>query len=76
MPLDHRSLISFMAIVLMTPTYKISSGRVTNTEVADFSLSDKYDIFERSHYNIILRCSPSKQKKVLLMFFITLAKSS
>ena len=41
MPFDRRWLISFMAIVLMTQTwndYENSSGRITKTKVADFSL--------------------------------------
>ena len=41
MPFDRRWLISFMAFVLMTQTYKVLqnwSGRITKTEVADFLL--------------------------------------
>ena len=41
-----------MTVLLMTQTkkdYKIASGRVTKTEVVDFSLFLRYDRFERIH---------------------------
>ena len=59
MPFDRRGLIYFMAIVLMTRLtndYENSSGRITNTKVADFSLFEniliRYDTFERTQCNV------------------------
>ena len=47
-----------MAIVLMTQTYKDyknSCGRITKTQVADFSLFDNYDLFERTQCSFSFR---------------------